>query len=134
MNATQSTSAHRVCTAIYDETELFSQVTAQFTSSNNPLSGPLCDFVTRRIGINSLLLKYIRKIYSLIGFTGNRTCGVRVGTIWQGATGTTATDDGNPVGVGDEVDDEDDDILNEDEDFQQEMSSLETFFSNLDIL
>lgn len=128
----------RVYSAIYDETAIFSRVTEQLKATDNALLGPLCDFVTRRIGVNSRLLKYIQKIYSLVGFTGDRTRGVRVGTMQQddADAGLAATQE-DIASVGrdnDNNDDDDDDFIDEDEELQEEISGLETFFSNLDIL
>ncbi|KAK7683799.1 hypothetical protein QCA50_013175 [Cerrena zonata] len=123
----------RVYTAIYDETELFSKVTTQLGVSNDPLVGPVRDFITRRIGINSSLLNYIQKIYSLVGFTGERTRGIRAvghGTMDVGPT--SSAEDAIPTNPDDDEDDED--VFDEDEEFQQEMRGLETFLSNLDIL
>ena len=118
----------RVYTAIHDETSLFARVTMELKTNNNPLYGPLRDFVTRRNGINRRLLTYIQKIHALSGFTGERTRGLRVGVEAGSA---------DYVDIAPEFPTEDeeleDDIIDEDDELQQEVQTLETFMSNLDL-
>ena len=118
----------RVYTAIHDEIGLFTRVTTQLKTTNSPLYGALRDAVTRRTGVNRLLLSYIRKIHALPGFTGERTRGTR-----EGASITPAGNDDIGPGELDEEDgeEEEDELVEEDEELQREVRVLETFMSNL---
>ena len=68
----------RLQTSIYDETVLFSKTLDRLRASGDPMYGQVQEFVRRRKCVNYMLLKRIKQIHCLAGFTGDKTRGVSV--------------------------------------------------------
>ncbi|KAK7690568.1 hypothetical protein QCA50_005666 [Cerrena zonata] len=70
----------RLHTSIYDETIHFKTLLTKLKEDDSAMYGPTKAFVRHRTRIHQSLLKRVRQIISLVGFTGESTRGVRIGT------------------------------------------------------
>ena len=69
----------RLFTSIHDENTRFNDILTGLTHKNDGILGATKEYCLRRRRVNSSLLERIRSIFSLDGFTGNRTLGSRKG-------------------------------------------------------
>lgn len=67
----------RLHTSIVDEERDFDTVLQRLLDKSSPLHPPTLEFITRRKGVNKLLLARMQSTYSLEGFTGTPSPGVR---------------------------------------------------------
>lgn len=77
----------RLHTSIVDEHRTFNDLAV-----TGPLNGEIHEFVSRRKAVNSLLIARIKQIYSLPGFTGVPSPGVRKGHVVPDPLPDTSTD------------------------------------------
>lgn len=71
--------ARRVHTSIADEDTLFSDVLQELQDRKDPILGAVRHYVRRRRAVNAHILAYLRRLYSLDGFTGIPTPGSHAG-------------------------------------------------------
>ena len=69
----------RLHTGIHDDALHFKKVVRKLKEEENPMYEAVKTFARRRNATHKALLKKIRKIYSLPGFTGDPSLGVRIG-------------------------------------------------------
>ena len=67
----------RLHTSIVDENKSFSHILSSLELSDDPLRVEIEDFVTWRRAVNNVLLLQLSRTYSLPGFSGNPTPGIR---------------------------------------------------------
>ena len=128
----------RLHTGIYDETVHFKKVLRGLKDDGGATYEALKDYAVRRTAVNKALLKRVRQIHSLVGFTGDSTRGVRAG-IEHNHDDDGGGDDGDDDDVLDLRDEEDgeghgdqeheDDVENDIE-FHGEMDGIGAFFTN----
>ena len=130
----------RLHTGIRDDAIHFKCVVAKLKEENDPMYEAVKAFAKRRNATHRALLKRIRKIYTLPGFTGNPTPGKRAGH--DGSVDMLTTDDdetgGNDIisdnhgdtqeGEEDE-EDEDEEAAESDDEVYHEVSSVETLMT-----
>lgn len=120
----------RVHTKIVDEGREFANVVQRLTDTHSPMLGPVGDYVTRRQGVNRLLLARIHQTYNLEGFLGDCTPGTRKGTRAElplGSTNmhSTSIDDVDPGSDEGEVEDDDE--------LRERIDNVEEFMANMSI-
>ncbi|KAG6863420.1 hypothetical protein C0993_010075, partial [Termitomyces sp. T159_Od127] len=71
----------RLHTSIIDEERHFTKRLQEIEASGQPVYGAVNDFVTRRHRVNAELLIKISQIYSLPGFTGVPSPGIKKGSM-----------------------------------------------------
>lgn len=70
----------RLYSSIYDEEHKLDAILKGLVNENSIILGATKEYCIRRRRVNSLLLERIRSIFSLDGFTGNKTLGSRKGS------------------------------------------------------
>jgi hypothetical protein len=95
----------RLHTSICDEEHWFVQVLNNLKSSGDILYHPVLDFCTFRRRVNKQILPRILQTYSLPGFTGNPSPGVRKGRLQSMTTVDFSQCDMMVAAVNDDVDD-----------------------------
>ena len=122
--------ARRLHTGIYDDAIHFKRVVRGLKETNDPMYEAVKNFARRRNATHRALLKRIRKIYALPGFTGEASPGVRLGRDTSQVTGAPPLDgedetSGNdllePLTDGGEEDDNDDNDEEEEADSDDEL-------------
>ena len=68
----------RLQTSIHDETVLFSRTLDRLRASADPMYGQVQEFVRWRKRVNYMLLKRIKQIHCLVGFSGEKSRGVSI--------------------------------------------------------
>lgn len=71
----------RLHTAIVDEGSHFDAVLARLDREPCAVGGAIREYITRRRGVNHQLLACVYKVFSLDGFTGDKTVGKRKGGV-----------------------------------------------------
>lgn len=69
----------RLHTSIYDETAYFKKLLTRLKENDSAMYEPMNAFMRHRNRINQSLLRRVRQIIGLVGFTGESTRGVRIG-------------------------------------------------------
>lgn len=121
----------RLFTSICDETAHFSRILVSLKGRNDPMYGPISDFVKNRRRINGALLKRVRQIHTLPGFTGDTTRGVRVGCerpIPSGPDSEVEDVDRDTPGSSQAEEEED---VEDDDDFHHNMRGMETYYASM---
>lgn len=114
----------RLHTSILDENKHFEEVLARLQGTI--IWHPIQSYVRRRRAVNQLLLSRIYETHALPGFTGDRTPGIRKGSV----QGSSAPGEMPPRLPNPDSDSEDDG--EGDEELVDKMDSLVDFFSNLE--
>ena len=129
----------RLHTGIRDDAIHFKRVVSKLKEEYNPMYEAVKAFAKRRNATHRALLKRIRKIYTLPGFTGNPSPGTRVGH--DGIDMLTTDDDetgGNDIisdNLGDtqegewEEEEEEEEAAESDDEVHHEVSSVETLMT-----
>jgi hypothetical protein len=71
----------RLYTSIVDENHHFDTVLSQLHLQQSVMLGPVQDFVVRRRAVNNMLLARISNIFDSKWYMGEKTIGVRKGTL-----------------------------------------------------
>jgi hypothetical protein len=118
----------RLLTYIIDENADLKDISLDLKTHNHPITGAVDEFILRRQRVNASLLSRIQVIHDLVGFSGNKTVGTRLGRI-DGLT--RALDDWGFGGQASDEEEEDMDYLDEDEEARGEYGGLVDFVSEL---
>lgn len=122
--------ARRLYTSIHDEAALFQKTLKQLRLDQNPILPVMTSFIHRRTGVNKTLLKRLRQIHALPGFSGDPSRGIRIGR-------TESTDDDITNLLPKEGDNEHHESSDEedggepDDESAQQLHSVHDFMSNV---
>ncbi|KAJ8456446.1 hypothetical protein ONZ51_g12120 [Trametes cubensis] len=127
--------ARRVLTHIRDEHKLFDAVLASLARTQDPIHGVVFEYATRRRSANAHILKSLKKLHQVPGFSGDPTPGTRVGLAPVADDELMEVENATELEAFAEVDGEDIEHINdeEDDDVQEEISLLAEFVGNLSI-
>lgn len=117
----------RLYTSIVDENRSFPKVVAQLKAEGSPVLGAVEEFILRRRRFNDALLVRIFQIFDLKGYTGEKTPGVRKGSML-----VDSHTDVN-VGEGSVVNNEELEAAEPDDEDEEVLGGLVDYISNLAI-
>ncbi|EIW74685.1 hypothetical protein CONPUDRAFT_159976 [Coniophora puteana RWD-64-598 SS2] len=100
----------RLHTSVMDEDSLFSRILSELRRAEAPIVGPVAEYCTRRRRANAQVLRRLRDIYELPGFSGTPEPGTRKGCVQsvRDATAGSTADGVRPHLYDDDDDDHDD--------------------------
>ena len=123
----------RLHTGIYDDAVHFKSVVKQLRENEDSMYSAVRDFARRRNAIHKGLLKRVRQIYSLVGFTGDPSPGIRVGRS-EGTTIPVTPDDEDETGGNsllvheeEEWEQEEEEGVESDDELHREVDGVENF-------
>jgi hypothetical protein len=123
----------RLHTHILDESADLKKVVDNLKAQNHPVTGAVEDFALRRHRTNAFLLTRIHAIHGLVGFSGDRTPGIRVGRVDELARSTEDIVSPNKEVIEEEDDDHEYDCLDEDDEARGEYEGLVDFVSEMSL-
>lgn len=129
--------AQRVLTHIRDEGLLLDATLRSLARMQDPIYGAVLEYATRRRAANAHILKSLRKLHQLPGFSGDSTPGTRVGLSSDSHDESMKIDNATEEQADMEVDIEGEDVEHMedevDDEVQDQLSSLTEFMGNLSV-
>jgi hypothetical protein len=133
-----NTEIRRLHTSIVDEAQFFNATLKNLEDSYNPLHGAIRSYIRCRRRVNDQIMGSIHRTYSLDGFTGNPSPGVRKNT-QQGpqelaGTASQVGDMEHPMEGPEDDDNEDVGDIDGDDDAVGDIGELIDYVSNLSVV
>jgi hypothetical protein len=132
----------RLHTSIVDEEQKFTAILLELRDAGDRMYSAVHDYVARRFQVNAQLLKRINQIYSLKGFTGITSPGIRKGTALldtQDGGRNEGQEERPPMPIDLTLPIQDDDqqfdpaSLEDDDDLAEKMNGLVDYISQLSV-